>query len=565
MTGKIRFFFNPEIDHNIKVVLAKDGNKDLKIVCTHNVCNMGDIVAKVVDNNEPDEDGVFIEKKYSSGDYKPGINVSYDRDRRVFVSMCYGFTTIINNAICVEPPLLINKYHTKAILLVYPNRMRIWPTLDDIIHICNIENIVQIESFEQMKKLLTKLQKGKPRLVKMLIAEGRKAVKGLKAYNKLIVDTEKKAGKEREDGSIDFHEQDSVIQIRKGQEIAIAIPGIKAETGLDIYGSEIATETEENLSYKMGKNIVQEGDKFLSEVEGVLLIDGKKVSISEVLMIQGDVDFHQGNIDFTGSVHITRNVTPGFKVKAQGDIIIDGGVDDAEIIAGGNITISKGVTSQTGKTVIHAGGTVKAKYIMEADVEAKKDVIVEEYCSNANIVAHQNVLVTEKKGQIMGGKTKAKYKIEVVNAGSKNEQATYFYVGKDPEIEEKLNELAPEWEEMNKQLKEIMNEIKNKWDEQFLMQPEEYIAKLSPDKRNEFAPLAKDYGLFKTKFDSLDEKRRNLTIRLRSERPAKVMVHNNTYGGVVLHIYSSVKKIVEKYVGSVFMEENKEVIIRPIN
>ncbi len=564
MAGNIRFFFNPELEHNVKVIKAKDGNKDLKLISPRNVANMGDVVAKIVDNNAEPEDGVVKEQNYTSGDFKAGINVSFDRERKLFIAMSYGFTTIINNTICIEPPLLINKHKTRGILLVYPNRMRIWPSLDDIIHICNQEAIVQLEPFEKMRKFLGKLQKGKPRLVKMLVAEGRMPVKGYKGYNKLLIDISKKAGKVREDGSIDFHEQDSVIQISQGQEIAEAIPGIKPENGIDIFGNELKTETLEFTSYNLGKNIKKQGEKFVSEVEGVLILDGRKVSVSEMLIVEGDVDFHQGNIDFTGSVHIKKNVTPGFKVKAEGDVIIDGSVDDAEIYAGGNVTIGKGVTSQTGKTLIEAKGTIKAKYVMEAEITAERDVIIEEYASNATITAYENVIVTTKKGQIMGGETTAKFKIEAINVGSKNEQPTYLYVGKDPVAEEELRQITEQWEEANKKLKEISKDIKNKWDERFFMQPEEYIESLRPEQRAKFAPVAKDYGLYKKQFDDLEENRKELTASLKIEPPPKVVVHNNTYGGVVIHIFTSVRKIDKKYVGTVFKEENKEIGTQPI-
>jgi hypothetical protein len=364
---------------------------------------------------------------------------------------------------------------------------------------------------------------------------------------------------------MDFHEQDSVIQIEKGQLLGEAIPTVKAQEGLDIFGNTIPTETEENTNYNMGKNIKKDGDKFYSEVEGVLLLDGRKVSVSEMLVVEGDVDFHQGNIDFSGSVHIYKNVTPGFKVHAQGDIIVDGSVDDAELKAGGNITIDKGVTSQTGKTLIEAGGTVKAKFVMEAEVTAEKDVIIEDYISNATITAYENVMVTTKKGQIMGGETTAKFKIEAINVGSKNEQPTYLYVGKDPVAEEELRQITEEWEDINKKLKEITKEIKFKWDEAFLMQPEEYIESLRADQKAKFAPVAKEYGLIKTKFDELDDKRRDLSESMKVEPPPKVVVHNNAYGGVVIHIFSSVKKIDEKYVGTVFKEENKEIVTQPIS
>src|SRR5208337_4362272 len=96
-----------------------------------------------------------------------------------------------------------------------------------------------------------------------------------------------------------------------------------------------------------------------------------------VVIINGDVDLTTGNINFNGTVHITGSVRPGFKVQADSDVIIERDVEDAHIIAGGNITIKNGVV---GNESVHitARGDITARFIQNARIEAGKSITVED-------------------------------------------------------------------------------------------------------------------------------------------------------------------------------------------
>jgi len=60
-----------------------------------------------------------------------------------------------------------------------------------------------------------------------------------------------------------------------------------------------------------------------SKIDGAVHYDGNKISVSNHLEIDGDVDFKTGNIIFDGYVTIKGTVTDGFYVEATKDIEIN--------------------------------------------------------------------------------------------------------------------------------------------------------------------------------------------------------------------------------------------------
>ena len=59
------------------------------------------------------------------------------------------------------------------------------------------------------------------------------------------------------------------------------------------------------------------------------LTGGETINVFPIYEVNGDVDYHTGNIDFVGTVVIRGNVLTGFRIRAAGDIRIVGGVEGA--------------------------------------------------------------------------------------------------------------------------------------------------------------------------------------------------------------------------------------------
>ena len=96
-------------------------------------------------------------------------------------------------------------------------------------------------------------------------------------------------------------------------------------------------------------------------MDGHVALQDGKVVVSSVYTVK-DVDMSTGNIVYDGSVEITGSVAANMEVKAGGNVVINGGVESARIIAGGNIIIAKGMNG-TGKGYLRAGGDIMVKFL----------------------------------------------------------------------------------------------------------------------------------------------------------------------------------------------------------
>jgi hypothetical protein len=82
------------------------------------------------------------------------------------------------------------------------------------------------------------------------------------------------------------------------------------------------------------------------------------VKVNPVLDVE-NVDLSTGNLSFEGTVRVSGDVLTGMKMNVGGDVVINGTVEAAEIVAGGSVTVkggvighSEGVTAQAGTTAI---------------------------------------------------------------------------------------------------------------------------------------------------------------------------------------------------------------------
>ena len=288
-----------------------------------------------------------------------------------------------------------------------------------------------------------------------------------------------------EDGRIDFKELESIIEVKRGQEILRKHPGMKPEDGLDIYGEKVSAVFETKEGFTPGEHVIESlGDRniYISEIDGSLNVDGKIISVSDTAIIKGNVDYDSGNIDVNSSVHIKGSVLPGFSVRAKGNIVIDKNADDAFLEADGDIIIKQGIAGK-GAMKIVAGGRVRAKYILNSDVEAMKEIEVSDSIINSRVFSNDKVSVTDRHGKIIGGETTARHEVVVNVVGVPNENLTKINVGVSLFIEREINEIKKEIDSLKAAIEEIMRKIKTSFGEGLFEDPKKFLSILPPLKK----------------------------------------------------------------------------------
>lgn len=343
-----------------------------------------------------------------------------------------------------------------------------------------------------------------------------------------------------EDGSVDFHELNLFTGVSEGDVLAVLTPHTMGEPGKDIFGQQVLQNKPKIKILKYGRNISISEDKTVitSMVNGNVTLANDTVFVSDTYTVAADVDASTGDIEYDGSVMIPGTVRTGFTVKAKGDIQVNGVVEGATLIAGGNIVIKRGVQGMS-KGRLVAGGDICAQFFESANVEAKGDVLAGSIL-HSNISSGGKVIVSGRKGFIVGGEIICESYIEVNSIGNRMETQTMIKVGVKPELYEEMKSLVTFVTDINNQIEETSSYL-NVYREKV-----KNGAKLTPENMK----LIKQYN---TKLDELNNERGDKNERLieiRNEldkgKKGSVKVLGNTYRGVTLFIASCVYIVKDK-------------------
>ena len=268
-----------------------------------------------------------------------------------------------------------------------------------------------------------------------------------------------------EDGRVDYYELGQVVSVRGGDIVGLRTPATAGVSGYNVFGEAIPARPGMDKPFPVGKGILVVDDKAIAEYDGALSWEHNKLLIIKMITITGDVDFSVGNIDFPGKVLITGNVTEGFRVQADDDIDVRGGVENAEITSrAGSVFVQRGIIGR-GKAIIKAYKNVEAKFIQEATVDAGHNIVVNEYVMRCDIKAGNSVLIQGRKGKIMGNnsiiaKTKIKASqiqnsagLHLIVEGIQRQQ----YFDRIRELNDKIASIEKELARMAKDIRQLEN------------------------------------------------------------------------------------------------------------
>ncbi|REK76534.1 DUF342 domain-containing protein [Paenibacillus paeoniae] len=278
-----------------------------------------------------------------------------------------------------------------------------------------------------------------------LIAQGEAPGEGKDGAIRFVYDMEdKKQHKpaEDQDGKVDLKEVTRLKNVMRGQLIAELVEPTSGSSGKMVTGELIPPKFGKKVRFKIGKNVVQNGEIALyAAIDGLITITDKgKINVFPVYEVNGDVDYSIGNIDFVGTVVIRGNVLNGFRVRASGDIRVVGGVEGAELESDGSIEITGGIMASN-KGHIKAGRNVRSSFIQDGHVFAGEDVIVSQSIMHSVVKAGRNVICSGAKGLVVGGLIQAGEQVVARTLGNAMSTATAIEVGVNPQLREELLEL----------------------------------------------------------------------------------------------------------------------------
>ncbi len=392
-----------------------------------------------------------------------------------------------------------------------------------------------------------------------LFAKGRAPVEGHDASIKYFFNTDVNLRPKRnEDGSVNYKDLNTISHVERGQKIAQLIPEDLGKKGINVFGEEMRPHAVKSAKLSYGNNITISEDKRMlySDVTGHASLVGGKVFVSDVYEVPADVDNSTGNIEYSGSVMIRGNVKGGFRVSAKGDIVVEGIVEDAVLIAGGQIIVKRGIHGM-GKGILQAGGNILCKFIENARVVAGGYVDAEAIL-HSEVDAYSDVIVDGKKGFITGGIIRAGNLVDAKTIGSAMETITQIEVGADPLEKERYVELQKQirdYDEQIDRIKPIVVTYSNKL---------KHGENLSKEQLTYVKQLAAQLKQLKETAEPLKAEAARINGILALGSSARVKVSNTIYSGVTIVISDVRMALKSEHTYSQFIRQDGEIKIIPL-
>ncbi|SDB10285.1 DUF342 domain-containing protein [Eubacterium oxidoreducens] len=364
--------------------------------------------------------------------------------------------------------------------------------------------------------------------------------------------------KMKADGSVDYKDLNLLNSVQPGFVLATMTAPLSGKDGKNVVGEVIPAVSGKPAVFSYGKNIKvsEDGMKLISEITGNASIVGNKVFVSEVLEVAADVDLSTGNIDFVGSVHVHGNVKGGFCIKAKGEVIVDGVVEDAVIHCGGNVIVKQGVHGM-GRGEIITKGNICAKFIESATVSAG-GVIESESILHSQVDAKEFINLIGKKGLLIGGRVQTTGSISAVTIGNEMGTTTLIEIGFDPKMKKEYDEIRGRKIEIKESIESVGMIVAN-----YKMKTKKGV-KLTEEQTKEFKQCLQKLQFQQKILADMEKKEETIKELLKKQTTAGVSVTGTVYPGTTISIKDIALSLKAKEDHTKFVSDGGEIIKKPL-
>jgi uncharacterized protein (DUF342 family) len=246
-----------------------------------------------------------------------------------------------------------------------------------------------------------------------------------------------------DDKQTDYRKFSPFVIVKKEQILAVVVPAVEGRPGKDVHGEEIPFEPLDPPKLEAGENTYADDKYLYASIAGQLLDHGGVLSVTNKLIIQGDVNYNTGDIHFPGDVEINGSVADGFKVHVGGNLRVKQTFNATDVVAKGNIEVLGGIIGR-GQATLKAGGDIKAKFVENCKVAARGNITINAEILNASIYTMETLNVGDR-GFIIGVEVYAVHGMRCAKIGKTAGRACKIHVGIDftlqREIDKKVDQL----------------------------------------------------------------------------------------------------------------------------
>ncbi len=384
--------------------------------------------------------------------------------------------------------------------------------------------------------------------VMVVVASGRKPVEGRDGYYSYTFETNPdKKPKLREDGSVDYLNLNLLQTVATGDLLARYYPKQDGINGFNIKGKELKAQSVKNIPPLRGKGFTmsEDGIEYYAAYDGKVELSMSGINVTKIATIPGDVGLSIGNIDFKGDLEIMGAILTGMRVKATGNITVNGVIEAAEVTAGKDILVKRGILGG-GRARITGGGNVYAQFIENAEIKSGNCVQADSIV-NSLVTAYNDVNIFGKKSSIVGGSIKANRMVRTKYIGSQAQILTRIEVGVDTSELSKLRQMELKLKEDQMDLAKVEKAIELTESQKHT--PKEMSMLLMRTK------IEKTTGISKTKIE-IDELKKKIELA----KSAEVVAEQMAYQGTIVTIDGITHRLDHDYEKIVLIRKGDKVL-----
>jgi uncharacterized protein (DUF342 family) len=460
--------------------------------------------------------------------YKNPYKVDENKVRKIIETRKFNEKFPVSFKKDASVKVLLEKGEIEAYIIVEPPYGGKDIEKEDIMRAIEEKKIIYGIKNENIEKILNEKLYNE----KVLIAQGDEPLNGEDA--KIIYHFKTDTGyeiKEGDFGRVDFREIGFIQTVKKGTILAEKIPPTEGKPGKTVTGKIIQQKHGKNIKLNATKGVIlsEDGLKVIAEIDGSPFLKGNTVGVQPILVIE-KVDFSIGNLNFDGSIKILKDVLPGFKIYAKGNIEIGGLAEECEINCEGDLIIKVGINNKD-KYKVKCDGIFKCSYIQNTEVYCGKDIEAE-MIINSKVHAKGKIKVKHGKGVIWGGEVYAAEGIECRELGSHFGAYTQVSVGFSGLVSDRIKELQKLIRESEIRLEEASKNI-------------EYLKSqgINDERLNKY--VYEEIHM-KLRIKSFEEKIKEETKEMESLKHASIIVEVKSYPNVNITINGVNFKIEEE-------------------
>ncbi len=340
-----------------------------------------------------------------------------------------------------EPRVMVWISEDKMIasISVIPGLRRIVPTVDEVVEALNNAGVKYGINRERIEQIIREQRF----FTSIPVASGKPPKSAKDAQIQFLFPLSGYvSAKPDESERIDPASLYKIFTCEKDQLLALKVPSVEGEDGFTVTGETIKVEKAKDINLKnyLGENVYlsEDGNKIFASCAGQPFFKNSMVHVKQVFVVEGDLNYTVGNINFNGTVIIRGNAEGPFKISAKGDVVIEGILGEVQVSSEGSLMVKGGIFGRS-KGIVKVRRDLFAKFVNEARIFCEGKVLIEDYIMNSILVCNSDVFVGGR-GIIVGGIVKARGNITAKELGTKTGIKTLVSCGINYEIEEKYEQ-----------------------------------------------------------------------------------------------------------------------------